>query len=73
MLCLSSPRYGDNAGLPESWEGRAWSARLPRVLAQEQVALADERDEFCSNVVSVAFCLEMGMEVVAVDAGWIVG
>jgi hypothetical protein len=35
--------------------------------------LADKRDEFCSNVASVAFCLEMGMEVVAEDAGWIVG
>lgn len=53
--------------------GLGWSAPLPGVLAQERVALADERDEFCSNVVSVAFCLEMGMEVVAVDAGWIVG
>lgn len=35
--------------------------------------MADERDEFCSDVASVAFCLEMGMEVVAKDAGWIVG
>lgn len=73
MLCHSGLRYGDSAGLPGNWEGRGWSARLPGVLAQEQVALAGERDDFCSNVASVAFCLEMGMEVVAKDAGWIVG
>lgn len=73
MLCLSGPRYGDSAWLPGSWEGRGWSAPLPGVLAPEQVALADGRDEFCYNAVSVAFCLEMGMEVAAVDAGWIVG
>lgn len=41
----------------------------PGVLARERVALADGRDEFCSDVASAAFCLEMGMEVVAEDAG----
>lgn len=71
MLCLLGRGYGDSAA--RNWEGRSRNALLHGALAQEQVALADERDEFCTNVVSVAFCLEMRMEVAAMDAGWIVG
>lgn len=73
VLRLPGPEYGDSAGLLGNWEGWAWSSRPRSVLAPERVALADKRDEFCSNAASVAFCLESGMEVVAEDAGWIVG